>query len=98
MSLQLKVLRVLVEMQLTHAPDIKNTIDRAWGVVHNKHKKKDTTTAPPESNDSTNQERLQQIPVGQDIHRKRYWIVDGPCASVVTPTICSYLPLSPTHF
>ncbi|KAH7886123.1 hypothetical protein F5I97DRAFT_1205912 [Phlebopus sp. FC_14] len=73
---QLKVLRQLVELQLLHSTEIKNTIDRAWGVVHNKHKKKDPITAPPNALDIMSQERLQLIPLGQDCSRKRYWVAD----------------------
>jgi hypothetical protein len=71
-----------VELQLLHAPEIKYTIDRAWGVVHNKHKKKDSVTAPPDASDPKSQESLQQLPLGQDIQRKRYWVADGPCTTL----------------
>jgi hypothetical protein len=86
------------------APDIKNTIDRAWGVVHSKHKKKEPSTAPPEASDPKSQERLQQIPIGQDMHRKRYWVVDGPCVFLATfsnklfARICCYLHVLFFHF
>lgn len=73
---KLKILRQLVELQLSHSSDIKATIDRAWGVVHNKHKKKDAATAPPSPDDPKSQERLQLTPIGQDSHRKRFWIAD----------------------
>ncbi|TFK36959.1 hypothetical protein BDQ12DRAFT_686158 [Crucibulum laeve] len=73
---KLKILRQLVELQLSHSPEIKATIDRAWGVVHNKHKKKDATAAPPEPADPKSQEKLQLVPIGQDCQRKRYWVVD----------------------
>ncbi|TFK77353.1 hypothetical protein BDN72DRAFT_784428 [Pluteus cervinus] len=72
---KLKILRQLVELQLSHAPEIKAPIDRAWGVVHNKHKKKDGA-AITQPNDSQTQEALQLIPIGQDSQRKRYWIAD----------------------
>ncbi|OJA19543.1 hypothetical protein AZE42_01461 [Rhizopogon vesiculosus] len=75
-DLKLKVLRQLVELQLTHSTDIKNTIDRAWGVMQNKHKKKDPETAPPDANDARSQQNLQLNPIGQDAQRKRYWVVD----------------------
>ncbi|KAG2156646.1 uncharacterized protein EDB93DRAFT_1127686 [Suillus bovinus] len=70
------VLRQLVELQLTHSNDIKSTVDRAWGVMQNKHKKKDPEAAPPESNDSKSQQNLQLVPLGQDAQRKRYWVAD----------------------
>jgi hypothetical protein len=81
---QLKILRQLVELQLCHTPEIKNTIDRAWGVVHNKHKKKDASTAPPDPNDPQSQERLQLVPLGQDSRRRRFWVADGPFTFFVT--------------
>lgn len=85
---KLKILRQLVELQLSHSSDIKATIDRAWGVVHNKHKKKDAATAPPSPDDPKSQERLQLTPIGQDSHRKRFWIADGPCTVAVFLFAC----------
>ena len=76
---QLKVLRQLVELQLCHCQEIKLRIDRAWGVIHNKHKKMEMTSAPPPPEDPNSMENLQLIPLGQDQHRKRYWVIDGPC-------------------
>ncbi|KAF9015627.1 hypothetical protein BDQ17DRAFT_57632 [Cyathus striatus] len=73
---KLKIFRQLVELQLTHSTEIKATIDRAWGVVHNKHKKKDAANAPPDPSDPKSQESLQLLPIGQDCQRKRYWVVD----------------------
>ncbi|RDB29070.1 hypothetical protein Hypma_015794 [Hypsizygus marmoreus] len=73
---KLKILRQLVELQLCHNADIKATIDRAWGVSQHKHKKKDVATAPPEASDPKSQESLQLLPIGQDSHRKRFWIAD----------------------
>lgn len=93
---QLKILRQLVELQLSHSVEIKQTIDRAWGVSQNKHKKKDASTAPPDASDPKSQERLQLIPIGQDCQRKRFWVADGPCTFIAifaplgTP-ICVYL-------
>lgn len=72
-------MRQLVELQLCHSAEIKAIIDRAWGVIHNKHKKAETTPAPPPANDPHSQENLQLQPLGQDKDRKRYWAVDGPC-------------------
>nr|AAZ14914.1 conserved hypothetical protein [Coprinellus disseminatus] len=72
---KLRILRQLVDLQLTHAPSIKATIDRAWGVVHNKHKKREITP-PPDTSDPQSRERLQLLPVGQDSSKKRYWIAD----------------------
>ncbi|KAF8167635.1 hypothetical protein B0H34DRAFT_682568 [Crassisporium funariophilum] len=73
---KLKILRQLVELQLSHAPEVKGTIDRAWGVVHNKHKKNQTTAVPLDPTDPKSQESLQILPIGQDYQRKRYWISD----------------------
>lgn len=82
---QLKILRQLVELQLTHNVDIKAIIDRAWGVSHNKHKKKDTASLPPDPSDPKSLHNLQQVPIGQDSHRKRYWVADGPCTFTDLP-------------
>ena len=82
---QLKILRVLVEMQLQYALDIKNAIDRAWGVTINKSKKKDPTLLPPGAEDPKSVEHLQLVPLGQDMDRKRYWVIDGPCILLVGP-------------
>ena len=79
---QLKILRQLVELQLCHNAEIKAIIDRAWGVSQNKHKKKDASTAPPDPSDPKSQERLQLVPIGQDLRRTRYWVADGPCTSI----------------
>ncbi|KAJ7925964.1 hypothetical protein B0H13DRAFT_1974060 [Mycena leptocephala] len=70
---KLKILRQLVELQLCHTPEIKSTIDRAWGVSQNKHKKKDAASAPPEPSDPQSQGQLQLVPMGQDSRRKRFW-------------------------
>ena len=76
-SSQLKILRQLVELQLCHSTEIKALIDRAWGVIHNKHKKAETTAPPPPPSDPFSQENLLFTPLGQDSQRKRYWIADG---------------------
>ncbi|KAF8216032.1 hypothetical protein K438DRAFT_1704971 [Mycena galopus ATCC 62051] len=73
---QLKILRQLVELQLCHTPEIKNTIDRAWGVSQNKHKKKDAASAVPEPTDPKSQGQLQLVPIGQDSRKKRFWAAD----------------------
>ncbi|THH11607.1 hypothetical protein EW145_g527 [Phellinidium pouzarii] len=73
---KLRILRLLVELQLTHNQEIKDTIDRAWGVVHNKHRKRDTLTAPPDPSDPRSMERLSTTPIGQDSTRRRYWSFD----------------------
>jgi len=74
---KLKVLRQLVELQLTHSTGIKSLIDRAWGVGHVKHKKKEPVNVPvPDPSDPFSREGLVYTPVGQDSSRKRYWVVD----------------------
>ncbi|KIP05348.1 hypothetical protein PHLGIDRAFT_30978 [Phlebiopsis gigantea 11061_1 CR5-6] len=75
-DLKLRILRQLVELQLSFSPVIKRMLDRAYGVVHNKHKKAETTESRPPPDDPFSQENLQLIALGQDIHRKRYWITD----------------------
>ncbi|TFY80030.1 hypothetical protein EWM64_g3985 [Hericium alpestre] len=77
-DLKLKVLRQLVEMQLTHSPAIKNLIDRAWGVVHNKHKKKEAPDPPPlDPSDPFSMESLAFNPLGQD-YSPRVYISSNP--------------------
>ncbi|OSD03250.1 hypothetical protein PYCCODRAFT_1434665 [Trametes coccinea BRFM310] len=75
-DLKLKILRQLVELQLCYSQEIKAIIDRAWGVIHNKHKKIEASALPPPPGDPQSQERLQLVPLGQDKDRKRYWVVD----------------------
>ena len=84
LATQLKILRQLVELQLSHSQEIKAIIDRAWGIVHNKHKKTETPVLPPPPGDPHSQERLQLVPLGQDRERKRYWVVDGKFRPVDT--------------
>ncbi|KIL71682.1 hypothetical protein M378DRAFT_237449 [Amanita muscaria Koide BX008] len=72
---KLIILRQLVELQLSHSPTIKELIDRAWGVVHHKHKK-DAATGRLDPSDPCSQENLQLVPLGQDRNRKRYWAAD----------------------
>ena len=81
-------MRQLVELQLEHNADIKSSIDLAWGVQHNKHRKKELQDPPPpDSSDPMSKENLQLIPIGQDAQRKRYWVVDGPC--IISTFRCS---------
>lgn len=68
-----------MELQLEHNADIKTTIDLAWGVQHNKHKKKEAQDIPPDPTDPKSKQNLQLVPIGQDMQRKRYWVVDGKC-------------------
>ncbi|KAI0673314.1 hypothetical protein C8Q78DRAFT_1016564 [Trametes maxima] len=75
-DMKLKILRQLVELQLCHSQEIKAIIDRAWGVIHNKHKKIPLSALPPPPGDPGSQERLQLVPLGQDKDRKRYWVID----------------------
>jgi len=89
-TIQLKVLRQLVELQLEHNAEIKNTIDLAWGVQHNKHKKREAQDVPPDPSDPKSKQNLQLNPIGQDTQRKRYWVVDGPCI-FFQYCICAYL-------
>ncbi|KAI0095098.1 hypothetical protein BDY19DRAFT_916277 [Irpex rosettiformis] len=73
---KLKILRQLTELQLCHSTEVKALIDRAWGVIRNKHKKTETTAPPPPPSDPYSQENLLFIPLGQDSQRKRYWVAD----------------------
>lgn len=69
----------MVEWQLSHCPHIREKIDVAWGVQHNLHKRKpgDPITKPPPPEDPGSKEKLMLVPVGQDVGKRRYWIVDG---------------------
>jgi hypothetical protein len=74
---RLLVLRTLVDLQLVHSADIKNKIDLAYGVLHTaKGKKKDNLPDFPEPSDPDSRERLEVSPLGQDIARTRYWVLD----------------------
>lgn len=75
---QLKILRQLVEYQLTHSAQVREVLDRAWGVKAMSHKKKDQVeAAPPPPEDPFSQTSLLQQPIGQDTSRKRYWVLDS---------------------
>ncbi|KXN88772.1 hypothetical protein AN958_06640 [Leucoagaricus sp. SymC.cos] len=71
---KLKILRQLVELQLTHSQEIKAAIDRAWGVVHNKHKKEKGAAAA--DNSGITKDTLDFLPFGMDHKRERYWVAD----------------------
>ncbi|KAF9074803.1 hypothetical protein BDP27DRAFT_1315996 [Rhodocollybia butyracea] len=75
-NFKLKIMRQLIELQLSHSSEIKDKIDLAWGVTAHRSKKKDPATAPPEPSDPNSRENLQMMPLGQDCSRNRYWIVD----------------------
>lgn len=66
-----------MELQLSHSVDIKARIDRAWGVSQSKSKKKDPPANHKDSSEADTYQDLHFIPLGQDIDRKRYWVVDG---------------------
>lgn len=79
---QLKILRQLVELQLTHSQEIKATIDRAWGVVHHKHKKERGVSAAGGSATAgleRDRDFLGFQPYGYDAKRTRYWVIDSAC-------------------
>lgn len=72
------MLRLLVDLQLTHSVEVKGKIDRAWGVLHQtKSKKKETLPPMPDPSDPDSRENLKLDPIGQDNSRNRYWVVDG---------------------
>lgn len=74
---KLKMLRLLVDLQLTHSVEVKGKIDRAWGVLHQtKSKKKETLPPMPDPSDPDSRENLKLDPIGQDNSRNRYWVVD----------------------
>lgn len=79
--LKLRILRQLVEWQLSFSAEIKGMIDRSWGVVHMKHKKSNVELAQEtqrlSDNDPHSKRNLMMVPIGQDARKKRYWAVDG---------------------
>ncbi len=77
----MKILRQLVELQLSHSQEIKAIIDRAWGVSHHKQKKEKGASAGENSN-GIDRNDMELKPVGQDSKRERYWIADGPCSLI----------------
>lgn len=56
---------------------VREIVDRAWGVKAMQHKKKEPESAPPEEDDPYSAKSLMQDPIGQDISRKRYWVLDS---------------------
>lgn len=66
-----------MEFQLCHSPDIKRSIDAAWGVGKNTHRKKNPDATVSVAEDGPRVEDLQLLPIGQDLKRRRYWVVDG---------------------
>ena len=83
----MRILRQLVELQLCHSTEIKNLIDRAWGVVHNKHKKNNVPPTLPDPSDPKSRENITLLPLGQDSSKKRYWVVDGACLVCLPPAL-----------
>ncbi|KAG8928346.1 hypothetical protein FRC03_009559 [Tulasnella sp. 419] len=76
---KLSVLRQLVEWQLSHTTEIRNLLDRAYGVPRGGHRKRPEDIpkpALPPPDDNFTKEKLQMIPIGLDAQRKRYWVVD----------------------
>ena len=63
-----------MELQLSHSSEIKKMIDTAWRVARAPPKKKDPANG---SDNGPQLEDLQLLPIGQDLKRKRYWVVDG---------------------
>lgn len=63
-----------MELQLSHSSEIKKMIDAAWRVARAPPKKKDAATG---SDNGPQLQDLQLLPIGQDLKRKRYWVIDG---------------------
>ncbi|KAF8526450.1 hypothetical protein JB92DRAFT_3108245 [Gautieria morchelliformis] len=80
-DLKLRILRQLVEWQLSHSVEIKGVIDRGWGVVHMKHKKSNVEVAqetqPLPDSDPYSKPNLVMVPLGQDAKKKRFWAIDA---------------------
>ncbi|KIJ26909.1 hypothetical protein M422DRAFT_216084 [Sphaerobolus stellatus SS14] len=77
---KLRILRQLVEWVLCYSVEIKGVIDRAWGIVHMKHKKSNVEIAQeaqelPDT-DPFSRKNIVTIPLGQDAKKIRYWALD----------------------
>lgn len=83
--LQLQILRQLVEHVLCNSQQVREILDRAWGIKHMQHKKKEGETAPPDADDPMSQEHLIMQPIGTDKTKVRYWVVDGQPFLVLIP-------------
>ena len=79
-------------------PEIREIIDRAWGVVSSKHRKKDTLPAPLDPSDPHSLENLSTIPLGQDVSRVRYWAFDGTCHSLVSTLLFAIVCIGTDDF
>lgn len=73
-----------MELQLTHSQEIKAAIDRAWGVMHNKHKKEKGPGTAENSSSGLDRDILEFKPFGLDSKRERYWVVDSACSCFST--------------
>lgn len=74
---QLRILRMLVELQLTHCQNIRDTINKAWNVGINTHKKKEKDTLVQADSSGPSQQNLATAPIATDVARLRYWHFDG---------------------
>ncbi|KAG9001913.1 hypothetical protein FRB94_004445 [Tulasnella sp. JGI-2019a] len=78
-SQKVTILRQLVEWQLSHNAEIRGLLDRAYGVVRGGHRKRaDDAPRPalvPPDPEHT-KEKLEIEPIGQDLSKKRYWVID----------------------
>ncbi|KZT43742.1 hypothetical protein SISSUDRAFT_1039618 [Sistotremastrum suecicum HHB10207 ss-3] len=75
-NIKLQILRQLVEHVLCNSQQVREILDRAWGIKHMQHKKKEGETAPPDADDPMSQEHLIMQPIGTDKTKVRYWVVD----------------------
>lgn len=80
---QLRILRQLVDWQLTHSFVIRDIIDTAWGTKKKAHKKEALAPRPPPPpEDPYSKERLAFQATGQDQTRTRFWIADSERALI----------------
>ena len=68
---------MLVELQLTHCQSIRDTINKAWNIGVNTHKKKEKEAPAPAENSGPSQHSLATVPIATDASRLRYWHFDG---------------------
>lgn len=65
---QLRLLRQLVDWQLVHSVNVRQTVAECYNVVHQK---------TMDFNKETN--RLIVEPIAQDRTKRRFWSLDGAC-------------------
>lgn len=78
-ELKIRILRQLVDWQLTYAANIRDIIDTAWQVKQkpNNKKKNEPPRPAPDTEAAATRKSLTVTPLGQDVERTRFWIADN---------------------